>query len=133
MITFLAALLYVFFADTSIATRAALGVIMSFLVLTVGLLLYLEREGTVKNEAQLSQPWQLFLAWTRATFTRKEDKDTNADTKWGEDEGEGEGEGPRGLFARLVAAFRNVLWRGHRQARASSISVVVSSTAVSHV
>jgi hypothetical protein len=122
MLTFLAALIYVFFAETSVATRAALGVVFGFLIVAVGLLLYLEREGTVSNEALFSQPWQLFLKWVQDTFSRQAKENSNADTR----EGKGEGSS-RGRVARLVAAFRNVPWRSQPQAHVSFVTASSST------
>ncbi|GJE96879.1 hypothetical protein PsYK624_130870 [Phanerochaete sordida] len=49
MITFLAAMMAVFFDHTALATRIALGVLLLLLLLVLVLLLYLESEGTIRS------------------------------------------------------------------------------------
>ena len=72
MITFLAALVFVFFDDTSVATRVSLGVVLGLLLSMVGLLLYLEREGTISNEGSYFRHWQAFLRWARSLWGRRQ-------------------------------------------------------------
>lgn len=49
MLTFLAAMMAVFFDDTALATRVALGVLFGLISMVLVLLLYLEAEGTARG------------------------------------------------------------------------------------
>ena len=50
MLTFLAAMMAVFFDDTSSATRISISSILLILLVMITLLLYLERDGTVSDD-----------------------------------------------------------------------------------
>lgn len=78
MITFLAALTYVFFDRTNTPTKIALGIVLGLLFAIVGLLLYLEREGTVSTGFQswkallglMQSVWQILAKWTKRVLVR---------------------------------------------------------------
>ncbi|GJE94787.1 hypothetical protein PsYK624_109600 [Phanerochaete sordida] len=80
MITFLIALLFVFFERTSIATRIAMGVVTGSLGLMVLLLLYLESEGTVvETSTQLPKVLRLLGDKLRTLRERCSSKNPGGD------------------------------------------------------
>ena len=60
MLTFLAAMMFVFFDDTSTATRISVGVVLAILGVMIALLLYLERESTISGEGSYIRLFTFF-------------------------------------------------------------------------
>ncbi|KIP12134.1 hypothetical protein PHLGIDRAFT_113920 [Phlebiopsis gigantea 11061_1 CR5-6] len=60
MLTFLAAMMFVFFDDTSAATRISVGVVLAVLGVMIALLLYLERESTISGEGSYIRLFNFF-------------------------------------------------------------------------
>ena len=81
MLTFLVALMFVFFEDTSVATKIAMGVVTGFLGVTVLLLLYLESEGTI-TETEFPRVWSLLVEKIHAWRRRWLAKDTETGERW---------------------------------------------------
>ncbi|EKM58104.1 uncharacterized protein PHACADRAFT_252136 [Phanerochaete carnosa HHB-10118-sp] len=75
MVTFLVALMFVFFADSSVATKVAMGVIVGFMAVVVILLLYLESEGTIAEQSPLPRGWALLAKTLRSFWERWSNKD----------------------------------------------------------
>lgn len=81
MLTFLVALMFVFFEDTSVATKIAMGVVTGFLGVTVLLLLYLESEGTI-TETEFPRVWSLLVEKIQAWRRKWLFKDSKTGDRW---------------------------------------------------
>lgn len=82
MLTFLIALLFVFFAHTSIATKVAMGIITAFLGTTVILLLYLEGEGTILEQNPFPRAWSLLSRTLRSLCDKWSSNNPTASIGW---------------------------------------------------
>ena len=80
MLTFLMALLFVFFEDTSLATKLSMGIVVAFLGVTVLLLLYLEGERTVAGLTGFPQGWTVLTKALRSMGNLWPSKDV--DVRW---------------------------------------------------
>jgi hypothetical protein len=85
MLTFLAALMCVFFDDTNLATMVSLGIVVGLLFITVVLLLYLEGEGTVAGDQSMyKRLFAAFADWMRSlVWCREEADESGRISKWG--------------------------------------------------
>lgn len=78
MVTFLVALLFVFFEDSSVATKVAMGAIVGFMGVVVILLLYLESEGTIAEQSPFPRAWALLAKTLRSLCERWLNRDPAA-------------------------------------------------------
>lgn len=85
-LTFLAALMFIFFDRTNFATSLSLGIVVGLLFVTVLLLLYLEGEGTVSGEeSTYTRLYAACIRWLRMLWKgeQKEEDVATGVAKWG--------------------------------------------------
>ncbi|EKM58098.1 uncharacterized protein PHACADRAFT_252123 [Phanerochaete carnosa HHB-10118-sp] len=75
MVTFLVALMFVFFENSSVATKVAMGAVVGFMGVVVILLLYLEGEGTIAERSPFSHVWALLAETLCSLYKRWSNKD----------------------------------------------------------
>lgn len=78
MITFLAAMVFVFFDKTNLATQIALGAILAVLALLIVILLYMEWEGQ-SPLAGFRECWTSWLQYVKTFRERRREKKSSID------------------------------------------------------